>query len=60
MPKTDAQRRATAKYVKDKVKVYQLRFYPSDAELFAWFDAKENKAAYLKDLIREDMERNAE
>lgn len=56
MAKTDAQRRATAKYVKDKVKVYQLRFYPADMELFEYFDSQENKAAYLKELIRKDME----
>ena len=57
MPKTEAQKRAEAKYVRERVKVYQLRFYPSEADIFAHFDSQPNKAAYLKELIRSDMNR---
>lgn len=54
---TEAQRRANAKYVKEKVRAFNLRFYPADADILAHFEAQPEKAAYLKRLIREDMER---
>lgn len=57
MPKTEAQKRADAKYVREKVKVYQLRFYPAESDLFEHFDKQPNKAGYLKELIRRDMAR---
>ena len=58
MAKTDAQRRASAKYLKDKVRVFQIRFYPSEADILGHFEAQEEKSKYLKRLIREDMERS--
>ena len=57
MALTDAQKRAQAKYVKEKVRVYNLRFYGTDADILAHFEAQPNKQAYLKELIRRDMER---
>lgn len=54
---TEAQKRARAKYVKNNVRAFNLRFYPADAEILAHFEKQEKKAAYLKRLIREDMER---
>ena len=33
-----------------------LRFYPAEAELWEHLCEQENKAGYLKDLIRKDME----
>ena len=59
MAASDAQKRATAKYVCEKVRVYNLKFYPTDADILEYFEAQENKQAYLKGLIREDMERRA-
>lgn len=53
---TDAQKRATAKYTKEKVKAFNLRFFPSDAELYEHLKKQPKMAAYLKDLIRKDME----
>lgn len=57
MPTSDAQRRATAKYLREKVKTLSVRFYPSEAEIAEWLDAQPNKQGYVKRLIREDMER---
>ena len=59
MAVSDAQKRATAKYVKEKVRTFTLRFFPSDADVLAHFEAQPEKAKYLKRLIREDMERRA-
>lgn len=56
MALTDAQRRAQEAYRKRSVKQVAVRFYPADDELWAWLSAKENKAGYIKDLIRADME----
>lgn len=57
MPRTDAQRRATAKYNRDKVKAVNLRFYPSESDIYAHLAEQPNKQGYVKDLIRADMER---
>lgn len=53
---TDAQKRAKSKYEKEKVKAFNLRFYPADMELYEHLSTRPNKAGYLKDLIRKDME----
>ena len=56
MAMTDAQKRAQARYVRESVKQTSLRFYPSEADLWAWLNAQDNKQGYLKSLIRADME----
>lgn len=53
---TDAQRRAQEAYRKRSVKQVAVRFYPAEEDLWAWLSAQENKAGYVKDLIRADME----
>lgn len=53
---TDAQKRAKSKYEKEKVKAFNLRFYPADSELYEHLAKQPNKAGYLKDLIRKDMD----
>lgn len=57
MPLTDAQRRAQEAYRKRSVKQVAVRFYPADSDLWDWLSGKENKAGYVKALIRADMER---
>lgn len=57
MPSTDAQKRASAKYNRDKTRVLQLRFYPSDMELLEFVRGHDNMQGYVKSLIRADMER---
>lgn len=53
---SDAQKRANNEYRKRSVKTYTLKFFPGDADLYEWLQQQENKAQYLKDLMREDME----
>lgn len=56
MPRTDAQKRARANYMK-KVSRMEIQFYPADAELYEFVKSKPAMAGYVKDLIRADMER---
>ena len=56
MALTDAQRRAQEAYRKRSVKQVAVRFYPAEDDLWAWLSARENKAGYIKALIRADME----
>lgn len=56
MALTEAQKRAQAKYVRETVKQTTLRFYPKERDLWDWLNAQENKAGYMKALIRADME----
>ena len=53
---SDAQKRANNEYRKRSVKTYTLKFFPGDSDLYEWLQQQENKAQYLKDLMREDME----
>lgn len=59
MPKTEAQKRAQAKY---REKTYELRvaLFPPDKDIFVRLEEidalGEARAAYIKRLIREDIE----
>ena len=53
---TDARSKATEKYRKANVKSFNVKFFLSDAEIFEYFQGKENRNQYIKDLIRRDME----
>lgn len=55
---TDAQKRAIAKYQKEKVQTRTIKFYPADSDILEHLDSQPNKAGYIKALIREDMERH--
>ena len=57
MTKSDAQRRAEAKYRADSIRTYNLKFNrnTNEAEL-EHFEKQPNKSAYLLGLIRKDME----
>lgn len=54
---TDAQKRASAKYDKANMVQRVVRFSPHERDLLAHLDAQPNKAGYIKQLIREDMDR---
>lgn len=61
MPKSEAQKRAAAKY---RQKTYELRvaLFPPDTDIFSRLEEidknGEARAAYIKRLIREDIERS--
>ena len=52
----DARSKATEKYRKANVKSFNVKFFPADAEILEYFQGKENRNQYIKDLIRKDME----
>lgn len=52
----DAQSRATEKYRRKNVHSFNVKFFPADSDIYEWFQDRENKNKYLKDLIRADME----
>lgn len=54
---SDAQKRATAKYQKEKTRQLNVRFFEDEYELLDWAKSRESTAAYIKALIRADMER---
>lgn len=53
---TEAQKRAKAKY-QQKVKRITIEFYPTDADLLEQIEKQQKKQAYIKNLIRADIER---
>ena len=54
---TDAQKRATAKYKREHTKTKSIIFNESEYDLLDWVREHPNQNAYLKALIRADMER---
>lgn len=53
---TPAQRRARAKYEREKTKQYKIRLSTiSDADMIAYLDSLNNRQGRLKELIRADM-----
>ena len=56
MAVSEAQRRALENYRKKSVKQLSVRFYPADADVWEWLSAQENRQAYVRGLIRRDME----
>lgn len=55
---TDAQKRATAKYKREHTKTKSIIFNESEYDLLDWVREQPNQNAYLKALIRDDMERS--
>lgn len=56
MPQSESRSRAVNEYRKRSVRSFNLRFYPADADLLEWFESRPEKARYLRELIRRDME----
>lgn len=54
---TEAQKRAKAKYNEKLTKV-QIELYPQDADIIEKLKEQKSKQAYIKDLIRKDIESN--
>ena len=59
MAYSDAHKKADMKYKKDKTTLVGVRFYnATEGELLSYLQSQPNKQGYIKQLIREDMERN--
>lgn len=56
MARSEAAKRADAKYKAKSTRQFIMRFYPGDAEILAHLEAQPNKQGYVKRLIAEDME----
>lgn len=55
---SDAQKRAVAKYDRENTKSYLLKLNrKTDADIIAFLEQQPNKLAYLKKLIRENMQK---
>lgn len=54
---SEAQKRAKEKY-QAKVKRFTVDFYPTELELWERLQAQENKQGYIKQLIRQDKEKD--
>lgn len=52
---TEAEKRAKAKYKREKTKRFYLEFTPLNMDLYDHLQKQPNKQAYVKDLIRKDM-----
>lgn len=60
MPVSEAQKRANAKYRREKMKQVAVRFSPNEMEMYEHIKSRpEGIAPYIKRLVREDMARSA-
>ena len=57
MTATEAQKRASAKYQREKTKQVNLKFSPNEIELYNWLKAQDIPAStVIKNLIRNEIE----
>lgn len=56
---SEAQKRATAKYQKEKMKQLAIRFSPNEMDLYEFAKSQPNTSGFVKSLIRAAMEREA-
>lgn len=56
MAATEAQKRASAKYQREKTKQVNLKFSPNEMDLYRWLEAQEGTmAGTVKALIRAEI-----
>lgn len=53
---SEAQKRANSKYRRESMAQRIVRFSPNESDLLEHLDAQPNRAGYLKQLIKADME----
>ena len=58
MPVSEAQKRAYAKYRRNKVKEFKVSFYPAHMELYEHLQKQPSKNEYIRNLIAKDMQQN--
>lgn len=56
----EGQRKALNKYRKSKCKQLNITLFPKDQDIIDYLEGVESKAAYIRELIREDMKRKGE
>ena len=55
---SQAQRKASKKYIQKNIKTLSIQLHKVyDIDIINYVDAMENKAAYIKELIRQDIAR---
>lgn len=53
---TEAQKRASAKYQREKMKQVSVKFSPNESDIYEWVKSQKGSASgYLKRLAEEDM-----
>lgn len=55
--KTEAQKRAQAKYMRNNVVSLRIDIYPKDKDIADYLATLPNKQGYVKELIRADMDK---
>lgn len=55
----DAKTKATIKYNREKVRRFSMNLSPVDADMIKWLEDKDNITGYLKQLVRNDMEKRS-
>lgn len=54
---SEAQRRASAKYQREKMKQVSVKFSPNEMDIYEWVREQGGSASgYIKQLVRADME----
>lgn len=54
---TEVQGRASAKYRKEKVRQFNVKFFFADSDIYQWLGEQSQKNQFIKELIKADMER---
>lgn len=60
MKASEATKRAIAKWQKDNTKSMTIRFMPSSMDVYEHIQKQPNKTGYILDLVRADMESQAD
>lgn len=59
MAASEAQKRASAKYQREKTKQVNLKFSPNEMELYNWLKAQDGTmSGVVKDLIKNEIQKN--
>ena len=55
---SEAQKNATTKYMRNNIRQIKLQINrKTEPDLYAWIESKANKQGYLKELMRNDMDK---
>lgn len=54
---TEAARKGKAKYRRENVHKIVVDLYPKDEDIWLWWQSKENKQQWIRDKIREEIDK---